>query len=184
MSGALFAFLATLLAALGARDQLLVAQISARQGSRPSLLIIAVLSSALCSAAAAWLATVFVAELPTVQARMVFAGLAMVLAGGEALLLGAKRPPEEPTHSLFAALLVLGAQQITDAARFLILALAMVTAAPLSAGMGGGAGSILALGLAWIAPEIGTRPELRKLRRLAGLFLLAAGAVLIGRGVT
>lgn len=183
MSGFIFAFLATLLASLGARDQLLVAQMSARQGSRPGLLIVAVLSSAACSAAAAWLATVFVAEVPTVQARKVFAGLALVFAGGEALLLAAKRPPEEPTNSLFAALLVLSAQQITDAARFLILALAMVTAAPFTAGMGGGAGSVLALGLAWIAPEIGSRPELRKLRRLAGVFLLVAGGVLVWRGM-
>ena len=183
MSAALFALLAALLAALGARDQLLVAQMTVRQGPRPGLLLVAVLSSASTCAAAAWLATVMVAELPSIPARLVFAGLALALAGGEALLLGARRPPAEPTHSLFAALAVIAAQQITDAARFIVLALALLTAAPIAAGIGGAAGTALALGFAWIAPDLVSRSELAKLRRLAGLFLLAAGAVLVWRGM-
>ncbi len=183
MSGFLFAFLATLLISLGARDQLLVAQLSAKQGQRPSLLAVAVFSCTMTCAAAAWLATIFVTELPTIPARMVFAGLALVLAGVEAVLLGARKLPQEPTHSLFAALIVLLAQQVTDATRFAVLALAMVTSAPVPAAIGGAAGGAVALGFAWLAPEIAARPELSKLRRLAGLFLLAAGLVLVWRGV-
>lgn len=183
MSAFFFAFLATLLATLGARDQLLVAQLCTRQGQRAGLLAVAIFSSGLTCAAAAWLATMLVAEVPTIPARMVFAGLALVLSGTEALLLGARKPPEEPTHSLFAALLVIAAQQITDAARFLILALALVTVAPIPVGLGGAAGGALALAAAWSAPELAARPELPKLRRLAGLFLLAAGLVLVWRGV-
>ena len=183
MSAALFALVATLLAVLGSRDQLLVAQMTARQGQRPGLLLVAVLASAATCGAAAWLATVMVAELLTIPARTVFAGLALALAGGEALLLGARRPPAEPTHSLFAGLAVIAAQQITDAARFIVLALALLTAAPIAAGIGGAAGTALGLGFAWIAPDLVSRPELARLRRLAGLFLLAAGVVLVWRGI-
>ena len=75
------------------------------------------------------------------------------------------------------------AQQVTDATRFAVLALAMVTSAPVPAAIGGAAGGAVALGFAWLAPEIAARPELSKLRRLAGLFLLAAGLVLVWRGV-
>ena len=49
------------------------------------------------------------AQVPGSGAKLIFAGIALVLAGGEAVLLGAKKPPEEPTRSLFAALVVIAA---------------------------------------------------------------------------
>ena len=138
MTGFLFAFLATLLAALGARDQLLVAQLAKAQGQRVALLAVALACALGASAAAAKLAAVLLGAEFAGQpaARFIFAGLSLVLAGGEALLLGARRAPEEPTRSLFAAGVVLLAQQVTDAVRFLILGLALATSAPVPAVVG------------------------------------------------
>ncbi|PLK27588.1 hypothetical protein [Novosphingobium sp. TH158] len=183
MSGFLFAFLACLLASLGARDQLLVAQMSARQGARPGLLIVALAVTALTCAAAAWLATTLSGQVPGSGAKMIFAGIALVLAGGEALLLGAKRPPEEPTQSLFAAGLVIAAQQVTDAVRFMVLALALLSAAPVTAALGAIASGAVALATAWTAPEIAGHPLMPRLRRIAGAFLLLAGLLLAWRGL-
>jgi hypothetical protein len=183
VSGFLFAFLACLLASLGARDQLLVAQMSARQGARPGLLIVALIVTVLTCAAAAWLATTLSHQVPGTGARLIFAGIALALAGGEALILGAKRPPEEPTQSLFAAGLVIAAQQITDAVRFMVLALALLSAAPITAALGAAASGAAALGVAWSAPEVTNHPIVPRLRRMAGLFLLAAGLVMIWRGL-
>lgn len=45
MTGFLFAFLACLIAGIGARDQLTVAALAVRQGQRPLLLVVAVLVS-------------------------------------------------------------------------------------------------------------------------------------------
>ncbi|MFM5907312.1 MAG: hypothetical protein ACKOPO_06980 [Novosphingobium sp.] len=183
MSGFLFAFLACLLASLGARDQLLVAQMSARQGARPGLLIAALFVTVLTCAAASWLATTLAGQVSGSGAKMIFAGIALALAGGEALVLGAKRPPEEPTQSLFAAGLVIAAQQITDAVRFMVLALALLSAAPITAALGAIASGTVALGVAWSAPELAGHPLLPRLRRMAGAFLLVAGLVLVWRGL-
>ena len=49
--------------------------------------------------------------------------------------------------------------------------------------MGGAAGGAIALTAAWSAPELASHPQLPRLRRLAGLFLLLAGLVLIWRGI-
>lgn len=182
MAGFLFAFLACLLASLGARDQVLVAQMTARQGQRPALLLIAIASTVACTAVAAWLAGVVSHEVPGMPARTVFAGLAMALAGGEALLLVRRRPPQEPTGSLFAALVVVAALQVTDAVRFLIVGLSLAAAAPQTAAMGGAAAGVMALTAAWLEPELAQHAALPKLRRLAGLLLLVAGLVVAWQG--
>lgn len=183
MSGFFFAFLAALLASLGARDQLLVAQMTLRQGPRLGLLAVGVLATALTCAAAAWLATTLTAQVPGSGAKMIFAGIALVLAGGEAVLLGAKKPPEEPTRSLFAALVVIAAQQVTDAVRFMVVALALLTSSPVTAGIGAFAAGTASLTTAWIAPDVMAHPAMATLRRMAGAFLLIAGVVLVWRGL-
>lgn len=179
MSGFLFAFVAIALASIGARDQLLLARMSQRQGQRPGLLIIAILTASASCAAAVWVAQFVAGELPTIPARIVFAGLALVFAGGEALLLGARKPPEEPTQSLFAALVVLLAQQITDAARFVVVALTILTRAPLPVALGSAAASALMLAVVWTAPEVTGQRTLPWVRRLAGAVLFGTGLLLI-----
>ncbi len=146
--------------------------------------MIALTTTALTCSGAAWLATTLVQQVPGSSAKVVFAGIALALAGSEAFLFRVKRPPEEPTQSLFAAAVVIAAQQITDAVRFMVLALALLSAAPITAVMGAFASGCLVLITAWSSPEIATHPLLPRLRRLAGAFLLLAGIVLVWRGIS
>lgn len=171
MSGFLFAFLAVLLAGIGARDQVLVAGLTARQGARGGLLLVALATALAACALAAW-GAVALAPMMTAKARMILAAMALALAGAEALVLRAPAAPAEPTHSLGAAAIVLLALQITDAARFLIFAIALATMAPIPAGLGGMAGSAMALVAGWLAGADLLRPQLRLARRLTGLVLL------------
>lgn len=172
MSGFLFALVAAFLASLGARDQFLVARMVAAQGARPLLLIVALLGSTLACALAAWAGGRMLADLGPAQ-RGLAAALALIVAGAEMLLLGPGKAPREPTNSLFAAFIVLFAQQITDGARLTVLALAVGTAAPAPAGLGGAIGSGAALVGGWLAPQLPER--LRLPRRLAGAMLALVG---------
>ena len=174
MSGFLYAFLAVLLAGVGARDQALVAQIVLAQRARGPLLAAALLAAFATTALAGTAASRLLADFAP-PARGIFAGLALVLAGAEMLFWPAPRPPAEPTRSLFAAFVVLFAQQLTDAARFLVLALGIATAAPLPAALGGAAASAAMLTAGWAMPEIATEPRTRLVRRVGGIVLLFIG---------
>ena len=176
MSGFLFALVACLLASLGARDQVLVARLTAALGPRLTLLAAALVAAAATAALAAWAGSRMLADLAPAH-RPVAAGLALIAAGGEMLILGPGRAPTEPTRSLFAAFVVLLAQQVTDAARLLVLALAVATAAPVPAGLGGALGSGAGLLVAWLAPAAPAR--LAWPRRIAGLVFAIAGIVLL-----
>ncbi|EQB17776.1 hypothetical protein, partial [Novosphingobium lindaniclasticum] len=125
-----------LLAGFGARDQMTIAGLSARQGQRPGVLLVALLSAVSTAALAAWLAGLMLGQLPP-PARAIFAAIALGLAGLESLIVVPRRRPAEPTNSLGALLLVLLASQITDAARFLIFGMGVGMAAPLAAGAAG-----------------------------------------------
>lgn len=174
MSGFLFAFLAALLATFGARDQVTVAYLTRVQGKRPLLLVIALLSAGLTTAAAAWVARrTGTGMIP--DARALFAVLALLIAGAELLVLGPRKAAAEPTHSLFAAFIVLLSQQVTDASRFLVLALAVGTASPVTAGIGGALGSGAAIVAGWAMPELAETPRWRVCRRIGGGLLIATG---------
>lgn len=181
MSGFYFTFLAVLLAGLGARDQLTVAALTLRQGARPGVLVTGVAVSLATAAAAAWASTLIVPMLAS-AARQFLAALALGLAGGEALLLSPGRKPKEPTHSLGAFAIVLLAQQLTDATRFLVFAIAVSTNAPIPAGVGGAIAGAALLAAGWLAPEHVARPGMRHLRRGIGAMLLLLG-VILGLGV-
>lgn len=174
MSGFLYTLLATCLAGFGARDQVLVAQLALIQGRRPALLAVALIAAAASCVPAVWLATRLLGDL-TPAARGLFGSLALLLAGGEMLLLGPPRAPAEPTRSLFAAGIVLLGFQVTDAARLLVLALAVETAAPVPAGLGGALGSVAGLLAGWSAPPAVIGPRARRIRRMIGAGLLLAG---------
>jgi putative Ca2+/H+ antiporter (TMEM165/GDT1 family) len=176
MSAFYFAFLAVLLAGLGSRDQLTVAAMTLRQGQRPALLIVGVIASVATAAAAAWAAGE-VAPLLAPRARLVMAALALGLAGGEALVSFAPRRPREPTASLGALALLLLAHQLTDAARFLVFAIAVAQAAPLPAGIGGAAGGAAMLAAGWMAPAAFVHPRLLLARRTVGALLLLVALV-------
>jgi putative Ca2+/H+ antiporter (TMEM165/GDT1 family) len=176
MSGFLFTFLAVLLAGIGARDQVLVAGLTARQGQRGGVLLTAIAVSVVTAAVAAWAARLVVPLLPGSGARMFFAALALGLAGAELLLVRPKPPEGEPTHSLGATAIVLAAQQVTDAARFVILGLAAATGAPISAGIGGAAAGAAVIAVGWLAGEDLLKLRLRPVRIVAGAVLLGVTA--------
>jgi Ca2+/H+ antiporter, TMEM165/GDT1 family len=178
VSGFLFALIACLVASLGGRDQVLVARLAAAQGPRPALLVVALVAALASTALAAWAGARLLADLAPSQ-RGLGAALALIAAGADMLVLGPGKPPAEPTRSLFAAFVVLLAHQITDAARLLVLALAVATAAPLPAGMGGALGSGAALVSGWLAPALTGR--IARPRRLAGLAMALLGGILLVR---
>ena len=171
MTGFYYTFLMVLLAGLGARDQLTVAALTLRQGARPGVLVTGIAVSLATAAAAAW-ASSLIAPMLAPAARQFLAALALGLAGGEALLLSPGRKPKEPTHSLGAFAIVLLAQQLTDAARFLVFAIAVSTSAPIPAGVGGAVAGAALLAAGWFAPEFITQPFLSRLRRAIGAAIL------------
>jgi hypothetical protein len=176
MSAFYLTFLAVLLATLGARDQVTVAALALRQGSRPSALLVGVAVSLVSAAFAAWAASV-VAPLFPPKARLVTAALALAVAGAESLWPFTARKPQEPTASLGALAMVLLAHQVTDAARFLIFAIAVAMAAPLAAGSGGAAAGAAAIAVGWMLPEVFTASRLRAVRWGVGVLLLIVALV-------
>ena len=82
-----------------------------------------------------------------------------------------------------ALAIVLLAHQATDAARFLVFAIAVATHAPLPVGIGGAAAGAAIVFAGWLAPELVLDPRLRSLRRGLGALLLAAGAFLCLRAM-
>ncbi|MEA3263215.1 MAG: hypothetical protein U9R07_06995 [Pseudomonadota bacterium] len=181
MTGLLFALLATLLVGVGARDQVLVAQLAARQGARPSLLLVAIASGMAAAGLAAW-GGAQVAGLMAGNARLFLVALALGLAGLELIVLRPRAAPAEPTHSLGAFAIVIFAMQLTDAARFVVFALAAMTRAPLATGLGGAVGAALVVAAGWML--FGQAASLGRLRRGlgVGLLLLAVGLGLRATG--
>lgn len=183
MTGLLFALLATVVVGLGARDQVLVGQLSDRHGPRPAVLLVACLSGALAASAAAW-GGVQMAGMIGSSARLFLVALAIGLAGLELIVRSPRPAPNEPTHSLGAFALVLFAIQLTDAARFVVFALAVLTRAPLTTAMGGAVGAMLVVAAGW-SGLVAAAPRLRPVRRMLGVLLLllaiALGAPVIAR---
>lgn len=170
----IFALLAVLIGGVGARDQLLVAQLVARQGRHPAALVVALACATATSALAAWAALALSAQMSG-NARLFFAALACGFAGLELILARPPRPPAEPTHSLGAFLIVLLARQLADAARFLILAIALATRAPIAAGVGGALASMAVVGAGWVFGKALADYGFAGLRRWLGAAMLVAG---------
>lgn len=173
-------FLAVLLAGIGARDQAVIAGLADRQGRRPMVLVVALATSALTALAAAWLATIMLAQLPP-PARFIFAAIALGLAGLESLLLAPPRAPREPTNSLGALAVVLMAHQITDAPRFLVFGMGVGLGAAGMAGAAGIAGGMALVTFAWVAPHLIGTAAARWTRRATGLALVLAALTMFLR---
>lgn len=175
MAGLLFTLLVVLVVGLGARDQMLLASLSARQGARPALLLVALASGIATVAVAVWAAQIIAAAIPA-PARMLFAAIALALAGLEMLVLRSRPVPAEPTRSLGAFAVVLLAQQLTDAARFVVMAMAVVTRAPVPVALGGAAAAAALALIGWLAAESLSQGPLSRVRRLLGALVLAVAA--------
>ena len=118
MTPLLFAMVASLLAATGARDQLLVARLAAALGRGNGLLVVALASSAMTATIAAW-AGAMLARTMSESAATMFVAIALLLAAGECAWPNRERAPREPTRSLGAMAIVLFARQLTDASRLI-----------------------------------------------------------------
>jgi Ca2+/H+ antiporter, TMEM165/GDT1 family len=185
MPALFLALLTCTLATAGGRPALLTARLAARLGGGAALLAAGWITAAATSALAAWAAAWF-GLLMAPAAKAIFVAFALAACAVELLLVKPPSPAAEPTRSLGAISLVLFAGQLTDAARFLVLALALATASPVSAGLGGAIGSGAALTAAWaLGNEWEEHLPLTAIRRIvAALFLLAAVIVaLAAKGV-
>lgn len=173
MAAALFAFLAAAFAGIGARDQTLLAALSARNGRRWAVLTVALCVAWLSTFAAVSAGGLVAGELNN-RAGLLLAALALALAALELAILAPRPAPEEPTRSLGAAVLVLLVTQLTDATRFLIFAIAIAAEAPRQALLGGALGSMLVIAAGWLGGDDLLGLRLRPVRRA-----LAAGLVLV-----
>ncbi len=171
-----------LMAGIGARDQLTLAQLAGSHGPRPGLLIVALLVTIASATFAGWLA-MMIAPMLASNARLMLLALTVGFAGIESLLISAPREAKEPTHSLAAAAIVLAGHQMTDAARFLIFATGIAVNAPIPAAIGGGIGGIVLLALACAMPDQIVWRRLRLIRRGTGVVLMLLGAYLALRAV-
>jgi putative Ca2+/H+ antiporter (TMEM165/GDT1 family) len=178
MAAFLFAFLAALVAGLGARDQLLVAWMAARRGPGFGVLVTAIAAALLSAALAGWAGTLAAPQLEP-RARLVLVAMALGLAAFELLLLQPGRRPAEPTASLGALGVVLLAQQVTDAARLLVFALAASSAVPLFAVLGGMLGCAVTAVLGWTGGTRIAELPLVAVRRGLGLVLAVVAVYLI-----
>lgn len=171
--------IAVLLAGIGARDQVTVAGLALRQGQRPGVLIVALLTSAATAVFAGYAASFMLVQLPP-PARTIFAAIALGLAGIESLALAPRANPREPTRSLGALLLVLLAHQITDSARFVVFGMGVGLAGPIASTAAGVLGGGVLVAFAWLRPDLPGMPAARRIRRGVGLLLtLAALAIFL-----
>ena len=168
MASFLLAMLAVLIAGLGARDQVLVADLAERQGPRPAILLLAVLTAGLSAAAAGW-AGAITAPLLIPRARTMLVAMVLGLAALELLFVRPRGIAKEPTNSLGAFAVVLLVQQLTDAARLLIFALAAASAVPQLAALGGAVGGGLSVLGGWLAAQHLRNLPLVAIRRGLGL---------------
>ena len=175
MPALFLALLTSVLAMLGGRSARLVARVAGVLGGSAGLLLAGWLCAIASSALAAWMGAVLAPRMPPAGQAM-FVALALALAAIELVATRERPAPAEPTRSLGAIALVLFAGQVTDAARFLVLALALATGAPSMAGAGGALGSGAVLTAAWmLRGEWDARLPVRGIRFTVGaLFLVAA----------
>jgi putative Ca2+/H+ antiporter (TMEM165/GDT1 family) len=179
------ALIATFFAAMGGRDQRLVAALSARNGASTALMVTGWIA-AVGTAAFAAAAGAGIAILLQPSGKTMFVAIALLLAAIELAWPIWRKPPEEPTRSLFAALLVIASHEVGDAARFLIVALAAATGMPVLAGVGGALGGAAALTLGWaVGEDLTKRFPLRAVRLVIAALLLVAAVWtgLVARGL-
>jgi hypothetical protein len=186
MPALFLALLTSALAMLGGRSTRLTAGMAGILGQSAGLLVVGWFAAIATSALAAWAGALLAPKMAPAGKAM-FVALALALAAIELLVARGRAVPAEPTRSLGAISLVLFAGQLTDAARFFVLALAVATGTPVLAAAGGALGSGAVLSAAWaLGEEWDLRLPLRAVRLGVGaLFGLAAVVVAMGaRGLT
>ena len=171
------------LCGIGARDQLLLAQMTAAGGRHRAWLATAVATAGVTAALATW-AGMEVGTLDTAHGGRLASGLVLVLAGARLLFPVPTRQLGEPTNSLGAAAIVLFAVQITDAVRLSIMALAVFGSGAHTA-TGGALGNAVALAIGWRhgGRVLRMLPLQVRARRIFGAILIAVAGVLTVPGM-
>lgn len=173
------AFIGALLTSIGSRDQLLVAQLSARLGSAYGLLAVGWVVAALSAFVMAWAGQAVAQILPS-DGKTMLVAIALVLAAVELAWPNRTTHLQEPTRSLGAIALVLFSRQLGDAGRFLVFAIAAATGAPLLAGIGGTLAGGVGVTIGWMAKaDLEKALPLRTIRRVLAVIVLLIG-VMIG----
>lgn len=181
MSALLFALVAAFALSIGARDQLLIADLRARLGRSPGLIATGVAVAAATGALAGWAGGRFSALLSVNTAKM-FVAMALLLAAVELAWPNRGKPPAEPTRSLFAIGVALALRQLTDAARFVVFAIGAALAFPHMAALGGALGGVAAIATGYALGErLRLLPHRAVRLGLAGIIFIAA--IIIGFSV-
>ena len=185
MPALFLALLTSALAMLGGKPARLTARLSGRLGAGAGLLVVCWATAGATAALAAW-AGGWLEPKMAPAAKAMFVAAALAVSALELLFARARSGPAEPTRSLGAMALVLLAEQVTDAARFFVLALTVATGEPALAAAGGALGSGTVLTAAWaMGEDWEAKLPLRAIRfGASGLFLAAAVIVaLSARGL-
>ncbi len=177
-----FAMVATFLAGIGARDQLIVARLSGHFGGSPLVLATGLACAALTAAAMAWAGSQIGAML-SASAKPMLVAFALAAAAFELFWPITAAPAREPTRSLAALAIVLLFRQFGDGARFCIFAIAAATASPQMTALGGALGGGAALAMGWtLGHALERKLPLRGIRIGLGSVTLVL-AVVIGLSV-
>ncbi|MEM6857576.1 MAG: hypothetical protein AAF559_06865 [Pseudomonadota bacterium] len=187
MDSFLFCLLLVAGIALGARDQMVIAQLSDaladRSGPfvrRPVPLLVLGCVCAVISAGVMTYAGLSLAALLPQRAAQMLVAFALGLAAFELGWPVRIKAAHEPTRSLGAIGLVILWRQLGDGARFVIFAFAAGAVYPLAAFAGGALGGGVAIAIGWmIGEEQLTRWPLNVIRRTFALCLIVA-ALFIG----
>lgn len=179
MSSFFLALLAVALVGLGGRDQLLVARLGAQMGQSAGLLAIGSLVSILTACVMATAGSAMAGML-SVSAKTMLLAFALLAAALDCAWPRKQARLREPTRSLGAIAIVLIFRQFTDAARFLVFALAVGLPSVWLAAAGGAIGGIVALGMAFaMGADFERQVPLRALR-LTLSALLGMAALFVG----
>lgn len=165
--------------AQGARDQMLIAQLSDASARALPLLVLAITCASISAAALAFFGATIAHILPSRAGQMLVA-FALVAAAIELVWPVKVKPMKEPTRSLGAITFVLFARQLGDGPRFIVFAFAASASFAQTAALGGALGGAGALALGWFVGERGlSKIAFQYLRPVLGACLFIA-AVFIG----
>lgn len=150
MDAFLLTLILTFTIAMGARDQMIVAQFSDAAGRNGPMLVLGMACAAASAAVMGLAGWSIAAMLPSRAADMLVA-FALVAAGFELLFPVRLKDMKEPTRSYVAIGAVLFVRQLMDGARFVVFAFAAQAVYPLATIIGGTLGGAAAIALGWYA---------------------------------
>ncbi|MEL7188360.1 MAG: hypothetical protein AAGK17_02315 [Pseudomonadota bacterium] len=175
MDAFMFTMLLVFVCVQGARDQMLIAQLSDAFDRAFPILFFGVVCAATSAMLLAFAGATIAHILPTRASEMLVA-FSLVAAAIELCWPVTIKRIKEPTRSSFAIAIVTILRQLGDGPRFIIFAFAAYAHYAPAAGIGGGLGGAAALALAWFIGERKlSRIPFKYLRPFLGACLFVAG---------